>query len=106
VAGAPGNDAMCGLIEQQIALLAQQLALMRSGGPAPAAPVAGEAAPEPVDATPAREARPPAVQAVLALMDAARPPVPGARIGRDPDGRPAWFVPNPRRRGHFLKVGA
>ncbi|WP_285401703.1 polyketide synthase [Luteibacter sp. ME-Dv--P-043b] len=37
-------------------------------------------------------------------MDAARPPVAGARLGRDPDGSPAWFVPNPDTPGKFLKV--
>src|SRR3546814_767623 len=39
------------------------------------------------------------------VMDPARPAVPGARLGRDPDGRPAWFVPNPDAPGKFLKVG-
>jgi hypothetical protein len=39
------------------------------------------------------------------VMDPARPAVPGARLGRDPDGRPAWFVPNPEAPGKFLKVG-
>jgi acyl transferase domain-containing protein len=38
------------------------------------------------------------------LMDATRPPVPGARLGRDTDGRPAWFIPNPDAPGKFLKV--
>jgi glutamate-1-semialdehyde aminotransferase len=38
-------------------------------------------------------------------MDAARPLVAGARLGREPDGRPAWFVPDPARAGKFLKVG-
>ncbi len=38
-------------------------------------------------------------------MDARRPIVPGARLGREPDGRPAWFVPDPDRAGKFLKVG-
>ncbi len=40
------------------------------------------------------------------VMDAAKPAVPGARLGREPDGRPAWFVPNPDAPGKFLKVGA
>jgi amino acid adenylation domain-containing protein len=39
------------------------------------------------------------------VMDQARPAVPGARLGRDPDGRPAWFVPNPDAPGKYLKVG-
>lgn len=39
------------------------------------------------------------------VMEAERPVVPGARIGRDPDGRPAWFVPDPDAPGRHLKVG-
>ncbi|MGQ4584032.1 amino acid adenylation domain-containing protein [Lysobacter sp. F60174L2] len=42
----------------------------------------------------------------MAVMDASQPPVPGARLGREPDGRPAWFVPNDGEPGKFLKVGA
>lgn len=38
------------------------------------------------------------------VFDASRPPVPGARLGRDADGRPAWFAPNPDAPGKFLKV--
>jgi acyl transferase domain-containing protein len=38
-------------------------------------------------------------------MDAAQPPVPGARLGRDPDGRPGWYVPNAAEPGRYLKVG-
>jgi glutamate-1-semialdehyde aminotransferase/malonyl CoA-acyl carrier protein transacylase/acyl carrier protein len=32
------------------------------------------------------------------------PPVPGARKGRDREGREAWFVPDPDRPGKFLQV--
>jgi len=39
------------------------------------------------------------------VMDAAEPAVPGARLGRDPEGRPAWFVPDPQAAGQYLKVG-
>lgn len=46
-----------------------------------------------------------AVAVPVKAMDAAKPAVPGARLGRDPDGRPAWFVPNPEQPGKFLKVG-
>ena len=39
-------------------------------------------------------------------MDAAHPiAVARARLGREPDGRPAWFVADPDRPGKFLKVG-
>jgi len=33
-----------------------------------------------------------------------RPPVPDARRGRDPMGREAWFVPDPKRPGKYLQV--
>ena len=39
------------------------------------------------------------------VMDAAQPIVAGARLGREPDGRPAWFVPDPAQEGKFMKVG-
>jgi hypothetical protein len=39
------------------------------------------------------------------VMDAAEPAVPGARLGRDPEGRPAWYVPDPKAPGQYLKVG-
>ncbi|MET0541897.1 MAG: amino acid adenylation domain-containing protein [Variovorax sp.] len=37
-------------------------------------------------------------------FDAAHPPVPHARLGRDRDGQPAWFVPDPAARGKFMKI--
>lgn len=37
-------------------------------------------------------------------FDAQRPPVPGARLGRDPEGRPAWFVANPDLPGKYIKL--
>jgi len=40
------------------------------------------------------------------VMDAANPAVPGARLGRDPEGRPAWYVPNPDAPGQYLRVSA
>lgn len=35
----------------------------------------------------------------------ATPPLPGARRGRDPSGREAWFIPDPDRPGKYLQVG-
>jgi len=32
------------------------------------------------------------------------PPVPGARLGRDPQGNPQWFVPDPVRAGKFIQI--
>ncbi|MDQ6674587.1 MAG: aminotransferase class III-fold pyridoxal phosphate-dependent enzyme, partial [Chloroflexota bacterium] len=39
-------------------------------------------------------------------MDLNSPPVPGARLGRDRDGSPAWFIPNPNEHGKYMKVHA
>lgn len=39
-------------------------------------------------------------------FNASRPPVPGARLGRDADGKPAWFVANPDAPGKYIKVEA
>jgi glutamate-1-semialdehyde aminotransferase/acyl carrier protein len=44
--------------------------------------------------------------AASATLDAAKPPVPGARLGKDRDGNPAWFVPHPDKPGKFVKVEA
>jgi acyl transferase domain-containing protein len=32
------------------------------------------------------------------------PPQPGARLGKDPEGNPAWYVPDPERPGKYLQV--
>lgn len=39
-------------------------------------------------------------------IDANRPPVVGARLGKDQHGNPAWFVPNPDVPGKFMRVNA
>ncbi|MFN0185513.1 MAG: amino acid adenylation domain-containing protein [Aquabacterium sp.] len=39
-------------------------------------------------------------------FDANRPPVPGARLGKDAEGHPAWFVKHPDLPGKFVKVDA
>ncbi len=39
-------------------------------------------------------------------FDAANPPVPTARLGRDRDGQPAWFVPDPSAQGKYVKLQA
>jgi len=31
------------------------------------------------------------------------PPVPTARLGKTPDGNPAWFIPDPQRPGKYMK---
>ena len=40
------------------------------------------------------------------VMDASQPPAPDARLGRDPQGKPCWFVPNPEQDIRPVKVGA
>ena len=44
--------------------------------------------------------------ATTSSFDASKPPVAGARLGKDADGNPAWFVPNPDVPGKYLKVDA
>ena len=43
---------------------------------------------------------------VAMVFDAANPPVPGARLGKDAQGRPAWFVCNPDQPEKYLQVKA
>jgi len=37
-------------------------------------------------------------------LDPNTPPAPGARLGRDPSGNPAWFVPNPTSPGQYVQL--
>ncbi len=38
-------------------------------------------------------------------FDRNRPPQPGARLGRDPEGNPAWYVPDLENPGKYLQLG-
>jgi glutamate-1-semialdehyde aminotransferase len=38
------------------------------------------------------------------VADATHPPVPNARLGRDKDGNPTWFIPDPNAPGKFVKI--
>ncbi len=42
--------------------------------------------------------------AAAAALDPAQPPVPGARLGRDPSGNPAWFIPSPTEPGKYVQL--
>ena len=42
---------------------------------------------------------------LAAAFDASKPPRPDARLGRDPEGNPAWFISDPDRPGKFLQLG-
>ncbi|OUL24322.1 beta-ketoacyl synthase [Nostoc sp. RF31YmG] len=35
-----------------------------------------------------------------------RPPQPGAKLGRDPQGNPSWYIPDPERPGKYLQVAS
>lgn len=43
-------------------------------------------------------------RAAPTALDASRPPVAGARLGRDPSGRPAWYAPDPDNAGKYKLV--
>jgi hypothetical protein len=43
---------------------------------------------------------------VAVVFDASKPPVPGARLGKDASGKPAWFVPHPDSPSKYMKVSA
>ena len=38
-------------------------------------------------------------------FDRNRPPQPGARLGRDPEGNPAWYIPDLDNPGKYLQLG-
>ncbi|MBC8089282.1 MAG: aminotransferase class III-fold pyridoxal phosphate-dependent enzyme, partial [Phycisphaerae bacterium] len=40
----------------------------------------------------------------VSVVDASRPPRPDARLGRDQDGAPAWYVPHPTVSGQFVPL--
>ena len=43
---------------------------------------------------------------VAMVFDATKPPVAGARLGKDAEGRPGWFVRNPDHPEKYLQVNA
>jgi len=45
-------------------------------------------------------------RASVHAIDADKPPVHGARLGKDAEGNPAWFVPNPDAPGKFMRISA
>jgi glutamate-1-semialdehyde aminotransferase len=42
---------------------------------------------------------------LVTKADSSKPPVPGARLGKNPEGNPAWFIKDPDRPGKFLQIG-
>ncbi|WP_305076412.1 polyketide synthase [Pseudoxanthomonas sp. PXM02] len=103
-AGTVDADTVRNVVQQQHALMARQLSLV-AGGARDAVQMSSvdSAAAEmpvqpqlPVPSSPAPLPR--------ALMDARHPVAPGARLGRSPEGEPAWYVPDPDQTGRYLKV--
>ena len=41
---------------------------------------------------------------LVSLPSVNHPPQPGAKLGRDHQGNPAWFIPDPDRAGKYLQV--
>jgi len=37
-------------------------------------------------------------------IDKTNPPIPGAKVGKNPDGTDGWYVPDPNRPGKYLKL--
>jgi len=106
---------------QQIAILAQQLQMLT--GNAPPAIISAAAMSTPVSTLATAEATPAEEQKAAAALTATKsdateecertpaasqtpspPPVPGAQLGRDPQGNPAWFIADPQRPGKYLRV--
>ncbi len=46
----------------------------------------------------------PAAPPAVGIEDSSAPPVPGARLGRDPDGHPRWYVLHPSLPGKYVPV--
>jgi len=38
------------------------------------------------------------------VLDASKPPLPGARLGRDPNGQPGWYIEDPEEPGKYRLV--
>lgn len=44
------------------------------------------------------------LKAEIKIMDSRKPPVPGARLGKDENGKPAWYVPDPENNSKYIKL--
>ena len=98
------------IILQQQALMVRQLAML-SGEPTPAierpmlleqGALATRSVPEAASRTAAVQQDP--APLAIKIMEARQPILPGARLGRSPEGEPGWYVASPDQPGKFLKV--
>lgn len=91
IRAAASADPLIALFRSQIDIMQQQIdALDRTVSPDSASLI--EAGPETGTA------------GTASLLDASRPPVPDARLGRDPAGKAAWFVPRADQPGKYVKL--
>jgi acyl carrier protein len=101
-----GGDTAYRIVLQQQELMARQLALL--SGKDMSGALAQELAAIGVPAQPTAEARAPEAvagpQTEMKIMDARKPVLAGAKLGRSPEGDPAWYVADPDEPGKFLKV--
>lgn len=99
------------VVLQQQALMTRQLSML-DGGPMPAdmalaslvEPTVTKAhsASVPVAVSASQQDVPAACD--FKIMEARQPIVPGARLGRSPQGEPGWYVASPDQPGKFFKV--
>lgn len=103
----PGNsDPLIRLFLSQIAVIQRQLDALSGVIPRAArtdSPGSGPAVVSSTSGGGAKVLRSLEADTANPLLDAARPPVPGARLGRDSSGKPAWFVPKPGHPGKYIQ---
>ncbi|MEO0572654.1 MAG: amino acid adenylation domain-containing protein [Bacteroidota bacterium] len=46
----------------------------------------------------------PKADVFLKSIDNTTPPIPGAKLGMDSDGNPAWYIENKQKKGDYLKI--
>ncbi|KAF1718195.1 type I polyketide synthase [Pseudoxanthomonas yeongjuensis] len=100
-----GGDTTYRIVLQQQELMARQLALL-SGKDMPGA-LAQEVAAAAMPGSTAKASAPETgagSQVEMKIMDARKPVLPGAKLGRSPEGDPAWYLAHPDEPGKFLKV--
>jgi hypothetical protein len=51
-----------------------------------------------------QELQPAQSETAVKIIDNSMPPVPGARLGKDRDGNPAWFLPDENSPGKYLQI--
>ncbi len=105
------NDGTGKIISKQLEIISRLLAILEKGGSVPTGgSLASLATPEPgvQEERKSEEKTEPHDKEVISdtikEQSLSEPPVPGAKLGRDPDGKPAWYVSDPDRPGKYLQV--